>query len=238
MSRDRLCMHCGEPYSEPAMDMAKWEYELFKLGAGCPCCEGDPAKRWVPETQSDFNAMAYNGDEDPFDRIVLMEEDAKRPKWERPKDPVIWTCVGCGVEVIRNVDNGVLEYRVPRDSKAWGWYSSHDFNRLKPMDEPAHVFGKEPVCENCYSTCDGCGEPICATLDYGDVYDDGWCSALEGQHYTDLFCIGCVEAQCQQCLGIGDNCTCCECGAAEGEEHDPECDWHYSPEDFDEDEEE
>ena len=217
MHNDILCMVCGEGYCEPRLGMTKWEYELFRKGAGCPCCEGaePPDKDKLEPSMEDLNALMYNGDEDPIDRLNIYETPVKdRPKWERPKDQVLWTCAGCGVEAIRNVDNGNLEYNVPHGSKAHSWYISHDFSDMEPDEKPAHVFKPDqPVCENCLQSCKSCENPVCSFLDYGDVYDDGWCSTLAnyGCGVNDVFCIDCVESSCPDCGDLADECKCFEC---------------------------
>ena len=209
---DVKCVVCGEPWDYYGMlhgDMLKWESELFRKGAGCPCCKGVIPEGGAPrpETLEDIE----NGDGDPIERLMLMENVEKRPEWIRPKDPVLWTCKGCGVEVIRNVDNDKIEYHLPHDAKAMKWYHSHDFSSGEPTEEPAHIFKPdEPVCEFCLRNCSGCGVPVCSLLDYGDGYD-GYCGITEryGCGVDAVFCTGCLEIMCAECGGLPDDCDCC-----------------------------
>src|SRR5580658_10140548 len=101
---DICCVVCGEPWDAYGVrhgDMLPWEAKLFKAGAGCPSCEG-VLNGWEPETLEDVE----NGDEDPFERIAAAERVANgtKPEWKRPEDPIHWTCDGCGVQVITNLD--------------------------------------------------------------------------------------------------------------------------------------
>lgn len=101
-----------------------------------------------------------------MDRIIAREnhENGKAPKWERPEDPLIWECDGCGVQVIRDVDSNELEYRAPFKSlasyrRAW--------SRSDATMSPEHTFEDGTrVCEDCYHTCDHCNEPIAPETGY------------------------------------------------------------------------
>lgn len=201
------CTVCGEPWFDAHADMLRWEAELYDKGAGCPCCKGempeDKEKQWHPETLADLD----NGDGDPIDPLIQYENRDKRPRWERPADPILWTCKGCGVEVIRNIDDGKLEYHLPLGAKGAQWYHSHDY-RDEPEETPAHTFKPdEPVCEFCLSYCDGCNAPICDTLEYGDTYDDGQSFSSDGG-WSRHYCIGCFEQLCEHCHNMPDDCDC------------------------------
>jgi hypothetical protein len=199
--------------------MLKWEAKLFRRGAGCPCCKGIPPNGKIADKRSIFDFE--NGDEDELDRIIAYENalNGKVPKWERPEPKILWTCAGCGVRVVRSPDDGNLEYDLPPDAKGAKWYKSHPYSMGKPEDEPAHVFGKEPVCEFCLGHCYHCGEPVCSTLEYGDVYDPGYCAPYETWH---SICTACLEAQCPECGGFFEEGTepSCTCNEDEDEDED------------------
>ena len=148
---DIRCVVCGEPWDAYGIthgDMAPWEAKLFRAGAGCPCCEGEP-NGWTPEKISDVE----NGDEDPMVRIMQAEavSEGKAPKWERPEDPVHWTCDSCGNSVVTDLDTGEL---------AWARYRAFGWSQ-EPTEEPEHTFTSGTcVCCDCYQTCDHCGEPV------------------------------------------------------------------------------
>jgi len=239
---DIYCIKCGEPWDAWGArngDMAPWEYNLFRKGAGCPCCQGED-NGFMPERLEHVEF----GDEDPAIRINQMEDklDGLLPKWERPENPVFWTCEGCGVQVIGNLDypkdsDDYLEYHLPSNAPGHKWYNSHPYHRGTPEKEPAHVFKHEerhwiwveserskgaiqsyeaieigqPVCEFCLSHCHECGEPVCSLLEHSDCYDPGWCSTVEGYGYEDVFCIGCVESMCSDCNRMPDECECIWC---------------------------
>ena len=173
---DVKCVVCGEPWdymgARHGCDMLKWEYALFRKGAGCPSCKGvvEDSERFHPETIDDVEF----GDEDPILRIHAYENSIANPiPWERPKDPVLWKCDGCDVEVIRDVDDGTLRYRAQGRGKQW--YISHDYDDRDVEETPAHVFGEQKVCPYCLEHCEECGTPISHTLSFDDSYDDGYC---------------------------------------------------------------
>jgi hypothetical protein len=173
-----------------------WQSVLFKQGAGCPCCEGEK-NGWSPQTLSDIE----NGEDDPTLRLVAAEKVAEgtAPKWERPKDPVHWTCDGCGVEAITDVDTNELGYRVPYTSKARGWYCSHPFSAgaASPEKIPAHTFDSgEKVCEYCLSHCSGCSAPLSEYLEL-DTYDEGCAmpSTADDREYVCIDCLDKVESE-------------------------------------------
>lgn len=231
---DIKCVVCGEPWDSYGVnhstDMLPWEAKLFKAGAGCPCCKGErPEKPFEPATLSDIE----NGDEDPMLRIVAWENatSGKAPKWERPADPILWACEGCGVQVIKNQDSGELEYHLPPKAKGAQWYNSHPYYKGEPEAKPAFEFEggpgntKRPVCEFCLDHCDHCGKEVCSTLEYGDTYDHGNCAPHETWH---VICMDCVGNQCSDCGGFYDDGSCdcahCEdCGCTYDKELDTVC---------------
>jgi len=194
---DVFCVVCGEPWDYMGArhyhDMEKWEWKLFKAGAGCPGCEGEaPDEPWEPEGISDLEL----GDEDPMLRIIAYENyrEGKAPKWERPEPKVWWTCDSCGVEVIQEVDSHDTDfkYRLPDGAEGAQWYTSHPYHRGTPEYHPAHTFeGGEKVCEFCLKECFFCHKPVCSIIDF-DVYDDGYCAPYETYHNI---CTDCIEKQ-------------------------------------------
>jgi len=189
---DIKCLVCGEPWNAWGAnhgDMLPWEYELFRQGAGCPCCEGKGD--FEPQTISDI----YFGDED----LGLRMEARRDIPWRRPEPPVLWQCDGCGVTVVRNPDDNELEYDVPMGAKCRQWYNSHAFWRGEATEEPAHVFeGGQRVCEFCLSRCDECGREISSLIETGDVYDDG-ASFNHPQDWNSRLCVDCLESLCDEC---------------------------------------
>lgn len=192
---DIRCVVCGEPWGSYGVnhgDMLPWEAKLFRQGAGCPSCEGE-SNGYAPETLSDVE----NGDEDPMLRIVAREAfESGKVKWERPENPVHWTCDGCGVEVVTDLDSNELEYHAPFRSKAHSWYRSHRFDRSNPEKKPAHRFevAKDTylnVCECCLEHCSECDVPLCAHLDF-DTYDHG-CAFQSPANDREYVCVDCLS---------------------------------------------
>lgn len=227
---DIRCVVCGEPWDAYGIshgDMLAWEADLFRKGAGCPCCKGER-----PEEPFEFQTLAdcENGDGDPMERIIAKDaaDSHNPPKWEEPESPVLWVCDACGVEVFRDISeeyyNGTkkegvkLRYRIPPTAKCAKWYSSHTFYN-DPDETPAHIFENGTrVCEYCLDHCAGCGAAVSKTLETDDVYDDGWCGTPEG-YYPSVYCIDCVETTCGECGYFPDDCICNE-NKDEAEEED------------------
>jgi hypothetical protein len=197
---DIRCSVCGEPFESYGIDhgdFLPWQAKLFRQGAGCPICEGEPrnGEPWQPQTISDVE----NGDGDEIERIHVAERvaDGTAPKWERPKDPIHWTCNGCGVNVITNVDDNQLEYDVPWSSKARHWYHSHPFYNGTPEKEPAHTFDSgEKVCEFCLTHCSECDAPLSEHLDL-EMYSEGYAmpSPADEQEHVCMDCHSEVETE-------------------------------------------
>lgn len=188
---DIKCVVCGEPWDSYGIthgDMLPWEAKLFRAGAGCPSCEGN-ATKWVPTTIADVE----NGDEDPMDRILALEAhaDGRAPKWERPADPIHWTCAGCGVQVVTDVDDNKVRYESPCGSKGRQWWNSHDYDSGCPEVEPHATLGKDHYCEFCTVQCEHCGCNLSPQVE-GDVYDPGYALPYPGSH-TDYVCIDCLS---------------------------------------------
>lgn len=193
---DVLCVVCGEPWdymgARHGGDMLKWEWRLFRVGAGCPGCEGEAPVGGQVELTAEICSF---GDEDPILRVSAWEDyhGGKAPKWEKPDPEVFWKCEGCGVEVIDDLEYEGLRYHLPKDAVGSQWYNSHPYCRGDPKKEPAHVFEPDrKVCEFCLRACYLCDADICPTLEYGDTYDDGNCVAYETYH---SICVDCFEKE-------------------------------------------
>ncbi len=217
---DIKCVKCGEPWDAYGVthgDMLFWEAKLFKLGAGCPSCEG-VSNGWEPKSIFDLE----NGDGDEGERLAACES---KVAWVRPGNPVHWTCDGCGVEAVTDLDTGDLEYHVPYKSKASSWYTSHAYLRQgTPDKEPAHTFGTEThVCEVCLDHCADCGAAISSVIE-GDVYDDGYSIGMPGSH-TECLCTDCFEHNwCTECESRNEDCSCHSEEDEESDEEEPEDD--------------
>jgi hypothetical protein len=197
---DIKCVICGEEWEVFGIDhgdMLPWQAKLFRQGAGCPICEGEPrnGEPWQPQTISDVE----NGDDDPMERIIAAENatNGTAPKWERPEDPIHWQCDGCEVQVITDLDTNEIEYHLPYKSKASQWYHSHPFRNGTPEKEPAHTFDSgDKVCEFCLSHCSECDASLSEHLDL-DLYDEGaaWPSPADDQEHVCADCHSEVELE-------------------------------------------
>lgn len=209
---DIKCVVCGEPWDSYGVqsDMLPWETKLFRQGAGCPCCKGVGSVELT--SIHDFS----NGDGDEFERIAAYENRGKVP-WVRPDDKVHWECAGCGVKVITDSDDEELKYDSPINSRGQKWYISHRYETGCPEEEPAHVFGHDKMCEFCVTSCAGCGVKVTSLLDFGDVYDPGYCAPLSGESHQNVYCIDCIEKSCSEC-----SCLECSCEDENEDEEDEE----------------
>lgn len=227
---DIRCVVCGEPWYAELSDMEKWEADLFRKGAGCPCCHGEKPERGYFEPRSLDDVE--NGDGDPQDRIDACLNVKSRPRWEKPASTLLWKCDGCGVEILRDA-NGDLEYRATKPGV--DWWSSHPYWKWEDREtgkldeelrEPAYVFATGKVCEFCLDHCKHCGKPISSALATAldlDTYSDGNSFVgLEGYNYNDAFCVDCVEMQCDRCGGIEDDCKCKFCDDDDDDDDDDE----------------
>lgn len=106
------CSVCSEPWDAYGVfhgDMLNWQAELFKTGAGCPCCEGTPPEGVDPEESrfSQARDIILGGawdDPHAFSSVNELGLEVKRPEWKRPEDPVVFTCEQCSGEIRRNIE--------------------------------------------------------------------------------------------------------------------------------------
>jgi hypothetical protein len=180
---DIKCVVCGEPWDAYGVthgDMEPWQAALFRVGAGCPSCEGVD-NGWTPTTFSDVE----NGDDDPMIRIVLAETKAERPAWREPDPIVEWTCACCGVDVGTDANGDV--YVGQRN--ATQYRSMLDMDRED--DYSPHIVAGHQICVSCVESCAECGVETCNALS-GDPYD-GLASAPHPDHWNRCVCVDCLE---------------------------------------------
>ena len=227
---DIRCVVCGEPYEAWGInhgDMMAWETDLFRAGAGCPCCLGVKNEDYVPDSLADFE----NGDEDPIDRIFAREdfECGKVAAWAPPANEVLHECDGCGVKLCRilaaEVYDGYSREKVydwviePRTQASISYYRSHRFSILEPSD---YIEGGDEewnwhpwdddrsACPYCAKRCDECDEVIVATvpeLEPGDPCLPG-ASFLPPGDYTGNICVHCYDGYCSECQYKYNECQC------------------------------
>lgn len=80
------CAKCGEPweaYGVETGDMEPWEAELFKQGAGCPGCKGNPTYPWTPSFVDEIPEEAHH----MILAQALAYHEGTVPKWEEPPPP-------------------------------------------------------------------------------------------------------------------------------------------------------
>ena len=222
---DTLCQVCNEPwnyYGAQHGDMAPWEFELFKRGAGGPWCQGETPEGADPGSLAYKSAVAavIDGPDDASvtDQFVaLADGTTTRPKWERPMDPTLWECSGCSCSVYRDLDTNELRW----SRLGVGMYNLPYEADCDPPEAAPYTVGGEPYCPVCAGECDSCGVTIFRSnmshegkVLYGDTYDEG-ASFASPLNMRDTLCTSCCEEipSCAECgehwHDYEDAVTCC-----------------------------
>ena len=209
---DINCIVCGEPwnaYGARHGDMAPWQYELFRKGAGCPCCQGetpngaDPAEMAYDAARGQvFDGTDDDGLVDNF--VAVADGTSQRPRWERPEDPTLWSCAGCSCSVYRDLDTGDLKW----SRLGVGMFNlPYEADPDNPPESAPYTVGGEVYCPVCAGECDECGVTIFHShmshegkVLYGDTYDEG-ASFASPLNMHDTLCTSCFEEipSCVEC---------------------------------------
>lgn len=168
---DVRCVVCGEPWDSYGVrngDMLRWEADLFKKGAGCPCCEGVKPEGMTENDEDDllFDRMVMNPDEDGDLDLIDTVINRTRPVWERPEPEVLKTCKGCDARLVRNPDDDSIEAE-GGSSNQYGYDISDPSNWCE-------VSGNS-YCNNCQTICMDCNNTVVTNDDEIGPYDEGWC---------------------------------------------------------------
>ncbi len=207
---DILCKVCLEPWDSYCLKdgtFEAWQVPLFKLGAGCPACEGIPPTgldtEQALEIAGRFEIVNPSDDtNEGIETIIsLLEGTNKRPVWKRPTDPILWQCAGCKVQVKTDLESGEPYWS---DDKTRYRYRSYN-----PDTEPdrALLTGSSnevgvylPFCSDCVQSCDGkCGTSIFTNSDVErefceDHYDRGATFPDPQDEYSGKrYCYSCFE---------------------------------------------
>jgi hypothetical protein len=200
---DVHCVVCGEPwdgYGARHGDMTPWQYDLFRQGAGCPCCEGVTPEGSDPELLAEDATRKQvldpgTDDDDVTHNYLCVLLTGKRPKWQRPSDPVVWTCHGCHMRVIRDLDSGDIEWE-RSSAKRYREFDRHDVPESAPFEIDGRGF-----CPGCATECGECGSAIFHTnvsetgkVLYGDTYDAGASFSDPRDSNSPGLCVECFEA--------------------------------------------
>lgn len=192
--------------------MLPWEYDLFRKGAGCPCCEGvgpdDPSEAESIHLDAMRQQVIEPTDDDRVgDNLMAIGLGEKRPAWQRPEDPVLWTCDGCGIRVIQNLDTEELEYE--EHGKCKQWYHSHplSWRHDPPEQPPCTLTDGFRVCEYCHVSCYDCNADISSMVN-GDSSDHAY---LKSDDYRGdkPRCYDCETNTCTECDESPEECVCC-----------------------------
>lgn len=213
---DIRCGVCGEPYDAWGVrngDMARWEAELFRKGAGCPCCEGEGPEGASTEEQEEI-AVAHvrtrvidtPWDDDVDCGVETLEPGYRRPKWAPPPPKVLWTCAGCEVQAVIRPEDDYFQSKVPvtwqGGQKVYYSYGHGPYTYSKLHDnedadlEPPFTIAGEPYCPGCAVWCDACRDvPIFTRSDLygGDPYAEGANLENPRSYYSSGVCMACYE---------------------------------------------
>ena len=218
---DIKCAVCSEPFDEYGVnhgDMLQWQSVLFKQGAGCPSCEGVK-----PDWMSDKQELeilrdrllfdtSEDGDLELLDRLLTDGTNTNRPTWKAPEPKVLWTCAGCGVSVVEDVEaHWSGDKEVPL-----AWYGGQKVHYCEgvgdpygdsihpedPTVKPSYEIDDKPYCPGCCQSCSSCGIEIFSRseLEFGDPSASGSSFMPPGKFMSeDAVCYDCYSELCPTC---------------------------------------
>lgn len=219
---DVKCAVCGEPYDvhHGEADMTKWEYELFKKGAGCPCCEGIATGDAGDRELETLRGLVMDGGDDDETNYALSKrlgvmadtgEPAPRPEWKRPEPIVHETCAGCGLRIVTNPDDGQKVYdtaQIKRDYYSAAYYEVHGYEFMRDAErdctesfvsvDPDNKDDTDVYCPACIEVCanGNCQHMIFrrSELEPGDTYAPGQSFPdPQDEYHGGAVCIDCYE---------------------------------------------
>lgn len=219
MSNDINCAVCGEPFNQWGLnhgDMKAWETDLFKKGAGCPCCLGIvPAGSSLGATILEHVQSVFSRAEDPHsfelaNTADFREDNDPLPKWEEPKEPLkkYWSCARCEVSAAVSLAAPYDGKNLSKDPIWLEWFGGEKLHYKNgggpytygdvargdgpPLEAPFTVNGL-PHCPGCAKACGECGGHIFASNeDLDDVYDPGY-GHLHPSDMGESVCTMCFE---------------------------------------------
>jgi hypothetical protein len=187
---DIRCQVCGEYWDAWGAnhgDMAFWQYDLFRKGAGCPCCQGESNN----QEEIEPNILHV---ENPNDFYPMVD----KAEWKEPEEKVIFTCSCCKSELRQYNDRPYDGSKLHGNDEEWYyWKTKTPYNEPKVFDKFEH--NGETYCDNCVTTCEDCGKFLFTNneqADLGDVYDEGYSFIRKGDEYyknPDYLCIDCYQ---------------------------------------------
>lgn len=209
---DIKCAVCGEPWEAYGHgDMARWQWRLFKAGAGCPGCEGEPTTHDHDSTEDHVRSVV-NEAEDP-DSFELLHGDwsADRPAWIEPPAPVLAECAGCEVKVLWGNDAPTDKPTGSRDDDLWFEWQyplRAPWRRHDPTPDDFETIGDATYCDACVAHCKQCGETVLADQ-YGlDACSAGYALQRQEGMGTESVCGGCASDMCLECFDSHEDCEC------------------------------
>jgi hypothetical protein len=208
--QDITCAVCLEPWYAPNKhdaDMKHWEFELFRRGLGCPCCEGIPPDGIDKDEAADeflrsSNIMGGTDDPDSFfpdNYFKTGEANAPKVRWLPPPDEVMFKCSECVTTIKKCGDDGVYyydcvtPYHVSRITDAETYITDYVFT----TDSGAKV------CTNCYTNCEKCHAKV---LYSADTYAPH--SGIPINYGNATVCMDCAEQMCLECEEAYEDCEC------------------------------
>lgn len=160
---DVKCAKCSEPwdaYGAAHGDMTAWEWDLFKRGAGCPCCEGAVPYGVDEDAARAAHVHAVVIDaawDDPHAFALVNDIDAPVPAWKKPQDEVIRKCESCGdrARIMKSVDDGELYWTGTTYTQLH--HHGIEWDDAIKTPEGTTLNGKF-YCPSCVEQCGDCGE--------------------------------------------------------------------------------
>jgi hypothetical protein len=193
----RICRETWNLWGANHGDMAGWELDLFKKGAGCPCCKGVLDEGEEDHLEDHLHSVVFDGCEDPdsFEMLHELNPDKKIP-WIEPEPQVAWECAGCGMKVCWNNERPYDGDKLSED-EVWLYWKGKDSYRIndKPSLETDYIIKEKKYCPNCATTCAECGKTVFIEyeLHVDDAYDEGASWSHPGNPMWGSVCLTCLE---------------------------------------------
>jgi len=210
---DVKCAVCREPWDYWGArhgDMKWWEFDLFRKGAGCPCCQG-VRPNGEDHMEDHLKSVVFGGVDEPdlFERLYDADLGVEAPEWKEPEPKKLWTCDGCGVSAIISNEAPYDGAKIS-DNDIWlEWHGGskvhyscggrpYNYGSVATDDpdrEPPYELEGKSYCPGCASGCAKCGETLLTAghFIFCDIYDAGNPFPNPDNPFRGSLCLDCYE---------------------------------------------
>lgn len=210
---DVRCAVCGDKWEQYGInhgDMAWWQADLLRAGAGCPSCEGErDGEDHFEEFARDVVFDAYESEQFE-DALHAAAAGEAPPKWEEPEPKVLWTCAGCGVSAVVSNEAPYDGSKVSDDPLWFSWHGGqkthyshgagpHAYSDLydaeEPERDPPHEIAGKAYCPGCAGQCAECSASVFSNSDLEGEAEEAGSSF---PHPINPFCGSvCYDCYCE-----------------------------------------